>query len=131
MMEQLCIVGISSTSLSPLLFSPAWTPSWTLTASRIPVGRRIVFMGDDTWKDLFPGAFSKAFFFSSFNVKDLHTVDSGILEHLYPTSEHGAGALHSLTETGHWGDCFSLQILSSSLGAAAWACVSGLENVQS
>ncbi|XP_023571790.1 GPI ethanolamine phosphate transferase 3 isoform X3 [Octodon degus] len=52
-------------------------------------GRRIVFMGDDTWKDLFPGAFSKAFFFSSFNVKDLHTVDNGILEHLYPTMDSG------------------------------------------
>ncbi|XP_005401082.1 PREDICTED: GPI ethanolamine phosphate transferase 3 isoform X1 [Chinchilla lanigera] len=52
-------------------------------------GRRIVFMGDDTWRDLFPGAFSKAFFFSSFNVRDLHTVDSGILEHLYPTVDSG------------------------------------------
>lgn len=52
-------------------------------------GRRVVFMGDDTWKDLFPGAFSKAFFFSSFNVKDLHTVDNGILEHLYPTMDSG------------------------------------------
>jgi phosphatidylinositol glycan class O len=44
-------------------------------------------MGDDTWRDLFPGAFSQAFFFSSFNVRDLHTVDNGILEHLYPTRE--------------------------------------------
>ncbi|XP_047381601.1 GPI ethanolamine phosphate transferase 3 isoform X4 [Sciurus carolinensis] len=52
-------------------------------------GRRVVFMGDDTWKDLFPGAFSKAFFFSSFNVRDLHTVDNGILEHLYPTMDSG------------------------------------------
>ncbi|XP_035313387.1 GPI ethanolamine phosphate transferase 3 isoform X2 [Cricetulus griseus] len=52
-------------------------------------GRRIVFMGDDTWKDLFPGAFSQAFFFSSFNVRDLHTVDNGILEHLYPTMDSG------------------------------------------
>lgn len=50
-------------------------------------GRRIVFMGDDTWKDLFPGAFSQAFFFSSFNVRDLHTVDNGILERLYPTMD--------------------------------------------
>lgn len=50
-------------------------------------------MGDDTWKDLFPGAFSQAFFFSSFNVRDLHTVDNGILEHLYPTSEHGERVL--------------------------------------
>ncbi|XP_006863130.1 PREDICTED: GPI ethanolamine phosphate transferase 3 isoform X2 [Chrysochloris asiatica] len=52
-------------------------------------GRRLVFMGDDTWKDLFPGAFSQAFFFPSFNVRDLHTVDNGILEHLYPTMENG------------------------------------------
>ncbi|KAM9206646.1 GPI ethanolamine phosphate transferase 3 isoform 1-T2 [Dugong dugon] len=50
-------------------------------------GRRVVFMGDDTWKDLFPGAFSQAFFFPSFNVRDLHTVDNGILEHLYPTMD--------------------------------------------
>nr|KAF6315149.1 phosphatidylinositol glycan anchor biosynthesis class O [Myotis myotis] len=52
-------------------------------------GRRVVFMGDDTWKDLFPGAFSQAFFFSSFNVRDLHTVDNGIMEHLYPTMDSG------------------------------------------
>ncbi|XP_004600272.2 GPI ethanolamine phosphate transferase 3 isoform X1 [Sorex araneus] len=52
-------------------------------------GRRVVFMGDDTWKDLFPGAFSQAFFFPSFNVRDLHTVDNGILEHLYPTVDSG------------------------------------------
>ncbi|XP_058550999.1 GPI ethanolamine phosphate transferase 3 isoform X2 [Neofelis nebulosa] len=50
-------------------------------------GRRVVFMGDDTWKDLFPGVFSQAFFFPSFNVRDLHTVDNGILEHLYPTMD--------------------------------------------
>ncbi|XP_006898615.1 PREDICTED: GPI ethanolamine phosphate transferase 3 [Elephantulus edwardii] len=53
----------------------------------ISTGKRVVFMGDDTWKDLFPGAFSQAFFFPSFNVKDLHTVDDGILEHLYPTMD--------------------------------------------
>ncbi|XP_043421098.1 GPI ethanolamine phosphate transferase 3 isoform X1 [Prionailurus bengalensis] len=51
-------------------------------------GRRVVFMGDDTWKDLFPGVFSQAFFFPSFNVRDLHTVDNGILEHLYPTMDN-------------------------------------------
>ncbi|XP_054545058.1 GPI ethanolamine phosphate transferase 3 isoform X4 [Talpa occidentalis] len=52
-------------------------------------GRRVVFMGDDTWKDLFPRAFSQAFFYPSFNVRDLHTVDNGILEHLYPTMDSG------------------------------------------
>ncbi|XP_019804494.2 GPI ethanolamine phosphate transferase 3 isoform X4 [Tursiops truncatus] len=52
-------------------------------------GRRVVFMGDETWNDLFPGAFSQAFFFPSFDVRDLHTVDNGILEHLYPIMDSG------------------------------------------
>uniref|UniRef100_A0A6I8N613 GPI ethanolamine phosphate transferase 3, catalytic subunit n=1 Tax=Ornithorhynchus anatinus TaxID=9258 RepID=A0A6I8N613_ORNAN len=47
-------------------------------------GKRVVFLGDDTWEGLFPRAFAQAFFFPSFNVKDLHTVDDGILRHLYP-----------------------------------------------
>lgn len=84
------MVGISDRSLKGLLYPPAPTPAQAVTHSHFPAGRRVVFMGDDTWKDLFPGAFSQAFFFPSFNVRDLHTVDNGILEHLYPTSEHGA-----------------------------------------
>ncbi|XP_060092254.1 GPI ethanolamine phosphate transferase 3 [Heteronotia binoei] len=52
-------------------------------------GRRLVFMGDDTWDGLFPGAFAQARFFPSFNVKDLHTVDDGILRHLEPTVDGG------------------------------------------
>ncbi|XP_068944714.1 GPI ethanolamine phosphate transferase 3 isoform X6 [Petaurus breviceps papuanus] len=58
-----------------------------LIAQLNSTGKRVVFMGDDTWEGLFPGAFSQAFFFPSFNVKDLHTVDNGILEHLYPTMD--------------------------------------------
>ncbi|XP_072849164.2 GPI ethanolamine phosphate transferase 3, catalytic subunit isoform X4 [Pogona vitticeps] len=52
-------------------------------------GRRVVFMGDDTWDGLFPRAFFRSYFFPSFNVKDLHTVDDGILQHLYQTVEGG------------------------------------------
>ncbi|KAM5192373.1 GPI ethanolamine phosphate transferase 3 [Mantella aurantiaca] len=52
-------------------------------------GKRVVFMGDDTWNGLFPKKFYKSYFFSSFNVKDLHTVDDGILRHLYPTVDGG------------------------------------------
>nr|XP_015218994.1 PREDICTED: GPI ethanolamine phosphate transferase 3 isoform X3 [Lepisosteus oculatus] len=52
-------------------------------------GRRVVFMGDDTWESLFPGRFHRCLPFPSFNVKDLHTVDNGILQHLYPTMEGG------------------------------------------
>ncbi|XP_077202727.1 GPI ethanolamine phosphate transferase 3, catalytic subunit [Paroedura picta] len=53
------------------------------------LGKRVVFMGDDTWAGLFPDAFARAHFFPSFNVKDLHTVDDGILQLLYPTVDSG------------------------------------------
>uniref|UniRef100_A0A1A8BG86 GPI ethanolamine phosphate transferase 3, catalytic subunit n=1 Tax=Nothobranchius kadleci TaxID=1051664 RepID=A0A1A8BG86_NOTKA len=48
-------------------------------------GKRVVFMGDDTWESLFPKKFHRSLPFPSFNVKDLHTVDNGILQHLYTT----------------------------------------------
>ncbi|EDO47657.1 predicted protein [Nematostella vectensis] len=47
-------------------------------------GKKITFMGDDTWTDLFPDAFHKSYPFPSFNVKDLHTVDNGVIKHLIP-----------------------------------------------
>uniref|UniRef100_A0A087XIG0 GPI ethanolamine phosphate transferase 3, catalytic subunit n=2 Tax=Poecilia formosa TaxID=48698 RepID=A0A087XIG0_POEFO len=49
------------------------------------MGKRVVFMGDDTWENLFPKKFYRSLPFPSFNVKDLHTVDNGILQHLYTT----------------------------------------------
>ncbi|XP_023541944.1 GPI ethanolamine phosphate transferase 3 [Cucurbita pepo subsp. pepo] len=48
-------------------------------------GKRVVMMGDDTWMQLFPHHFKKAFPYPSFNVKDLHTVDNGCIEHLLPS----------------------------------------------
>uniref|UniRef100_A0A665UXT4 GPI ethanolamine phosphate transferase 3, catalytic subunit n=1 Tax=Echeneis naucrates TaxID=173247 RepID=A0A665UXT4_ECHNA len=53
------------------------------------VGKRVVFMGDDTWESLFPKKFYRSLPFPSFNVKDLHTVDNGILQHLYTTMTSG------------------------------------------
>ncbi|TNM91816.1 hypothetical protein fugu_018827 [Takifugu bimaculatus] len=53
------------------------------------VGKRVVFMGDDTWESLFPKSFHRSLPFPSFNVKDLHTVDNGILQHLYTTMVGG------------------------------------------
>lgn len=44
----------------------------------------MVFMGDDTWVALFPNAFKRSFPYPSFNVKDLHTVDLGVIDHLFP-----------------------------------------------
>lgn len=51
------------------------------------VGKRVVFMGDDTWENLFPKKFHRSLPFPSFNVKDLHTVDNGILQNIYSTLE--------------------------------------------
>jgi phosphatidylinositol glycan class O len=49
-------------------------------------GKRIVHLGDDTWHALFPGYFEEDLThpFDSFNVWDLHTVDNGVNEHLFP-----------------------------------------------
>lgn len=47
--------------------------------------KRVVMMGDDTWIQLFPHHFNKSYPYPSFNVKDLHTVDNGCIEHLVPT----------------------------------------------
>lgn len=41
-----------------------------------------IFMGDDTWIGLYPNAFKNSYSFDSFNVKDLHTVDQGVIKHL-------------------------------------------------
>lgn len=45
--------------------------------------RKVTFLGDDTWLGLYPKSFKRSFDFPSFDVKDLHTVDNGILKHLY------------------------------------------------
>lgn len=47
-------------------------------------GRRVIMMGDDTWLQVFPNNFHEAYPFPSFNVKDLHTVDNGVIEHMFP-----------------------------------------------
>lgn len=52
-------------------------------------GKSIVQLGDDTWQALFPGYFNPNLTrpFDSFNVWDLHTVDNGVNEHLFPLLE--------------------------------------------
>lgn len=44
--------------------------------------KNIVFMGDDTWSGLYPKRFIREYSYPSFNVWDLDTVDSGIMNHL-------------------------------------------------
>ncbi|KAJ2967411.1 hypothetical protein NQ176_g9673 [Zarea fungicola] len=52
-------------------------------------GKKVAQIGDDTWWSLFPGYFesniSKAY--DSFDVWDLHTVDNGVTEHIFPLLE--------------------------------------------
>ncbi|KAM6484558.1 hypothetical protein HDV62DRAFT_355974 [Trichoderma sp. SZMC 28011] len=52
-------------------------------------GKKIAHLGDDTWWSLFPEYFepniSKAY--DSFNVWDLHTVDNGVIDNIFPLLE--------------------------------------------
>jgi phosphatidylinositol glycan class O len=52
-------------------------------------GKRMAFMGDDTWMALFPGLFENDmnYPYESLNVWDLHTVDNGVNEHIFPLLE--------------------------------------------
>ncbi|KAL7419663.1 mannose-ethanolamine phosphotransferase gpi13 [Cryptotrichosporon argae] len=56
----------------------------SLVAQAQAAERRVVFMGDDTWVNLFPTSFAEAHPYDSFNVEDLHSVDDGVIEHLFP-----------------------------------------------
>ncbi|KAF8579051.1 hypothetical protein K439DRAFT_1663402 [Ramaria rubella] len=52
-------------------------------------GRKIAFMGDDTWITVYPSSFvpNMTFPFDSFNVEDLHTVDEGVIANIFPLLE--------------------------------------------
>ena len=58
--------------------------NWLLQLHRI--NKTIAFMGDDTWKALFSEYIHPDYNFpyDSLNVWDLHTVDNGVIEHMYP-----------------------------------------------
>ncbi|KAJ7062944.1 hypothetical protein C8F01DRAFT_1135815 [Mycena amicta] len=48
--------------------------------------KKIAFMGDDTWMSVYPDSFALNMTFpeDSFNVEDLHTVDEGVIRHMFP-----------------------------------------------
>ncbi|KAJ3288525.1 mannose-ethanolamine phosphotransferase gpi13, partial [Borealophlyctis nickersoniae] len=50
-------------------------------------GKRVTFMGDDTWENMYPHSMNESHPYPSLDVWDLHTVDNGVLEHLYPALE--------------------------------------------
>lgn len=66
-----------------------------LVAQLRDAGKTLVHLGDDTWHSLFPGYFDANLThpYDSFNVWDLHTVDTGVTEHLMPLLR---------SETGKW-----------------------------
>ncbi|KAF2818500.1 hypothetical protein CC86DRAFT_336909 [Ophiobolus disseminans] len=57
-----------------------------LVAQLKNASKKMVHLGDDTWHALFPGSFEPnlTHAYDSFNVWDLHTVDNGVTEHLFP-----------------------------------------------
>ncbi|RPB01069.1 hypothetical protein L873DRAFT_1804425 [Choiromyces venosus 120613-1] len=67
------------------------------------VGKRTAFMGDDTWMALFPGLFEgdMEYPYESLNVWDLHTVDNGVNEHIFPLL-HSANASRWDVLIGHY-----------------------------
>lgn len=76
------------------------------------LNKTIVHLGDDTWHSLFPGYFDQnlTHAYDSFNVWDLHTVDNGVVEHIFPLLEQHATSqwdvifAHFLgvDHAGHW-----------------------------
>lgn len=64
--------------------------------------RKTAFMGDDTWMTVFPTLFAPnmTFPYDSFNVEDLHTVDEGVLRHLFPLLKDKSGSWDAII--GHF-----------------------------
>jgi phosphatidylinositol glycan class O len=62
-------------------------------------GKRIVHLGDDTWTALFPGYFEEEISraYDSLNVWDLHTVDNGVIEHIFPLLSNQKKGLWDVT----------------------------------
>ncbi|KAI5952929.1 GPI13 [Candida theae] len=61
--------------------------NWLLQLHKI--NKTIAFMGDDTWTALFSAYFDPSlnFPYDSLNVWDLHTVDNGVVDHVFPLME--------------------------------------------
>lgn len=83
------IKGITTGSLPTFIdaganFASTAIEEDSLIQQLLAVNKSIAFMGDDTWMGLFPDKFKHAHPYDSFNVEDLHTVDNGVIEHIFP-----------------------------------------------
>ncbi|OAA66007.1 phosphoethanolamine n-phosphodiesterase [Niveomyces insectorum RCEF 264] len=74
-----------------------------LLAQLRTAGKKLVHLGDDTWTALFPGYFeaNSSHAYDSFNVWDLHTVDNGVLEHIFPLVERDPEQPHQNDDDHH------------------------------
>ncbi|EJD40281.1 hypothetical protein AURDEDRAFT_187064 [Auricularia subglabra TFB-10046 SS5] len=89
------IKGITTGSLSTFVdmgsnFGGSEIKEDSLVVQLLRSRKSTAFMGDDTWLTVYPTAFNVSHPFSSFNVEDLHTVDEGVITHLFPLLEPGA-----------------------------------------
>ncbi|WVF67087.1 hypothetical protein IAT40_001832 [Kwoniella sp. CBS 6097] len=83
------IKGITTGSLPTFIdissnFASTAIEEDSLISQLISAGKTVGFMGDDTWVNLFPSSFNLSHPYDSFNVEDLHTVDNGVIEHIFP-----------------------------------------------
>ena len=83
------IKGITTGSLPTFIdigsnFASTAVDEDSLISQFVAANKSVVFMGDDTWVNLFPDSFAHSHPYDSFNVEDLHSVDNGVIEHLIP-----------------------------------------------
>ncbi|CAI5961298.1 unnamed protein product [Closterium sp. NIES-65] len=83
------IKGLTTGGLPTFIDVGSSFGSYTITEDNLlfqllSVGRRLEMMGDDTWLDVFPSAFNRSTPFPSLVVKDIHTVDDGVLANIFP-----------------------------------------------
>ncbi|KAF9442500.1 hypothetical protein P691DRAFT_810558 [Macrolepiota fuliginosa MF-IS2] len=73
----------------------------TIIGQLVAANKTVAFMGDDTWLSVFPTSFhpNLTFPYDSFNVEDLHTVDAGVLTHLFPLLLNSHPSLPLATST--------------------------------
>ncbi|WVQ73801.1 hypothetical protein IAR50_003382 [Cryptococcus sp. DSM 104548] len=85
------IKGITTGSLPTFIdissnFASTAIDEDSLIHQLVAANKTVGFMGDDTWMNLFPSSFhpNMSHPYDSFNVEDLHTVDNGVIEHIFP-----------------------------------------------
>ncbi|KZT65540.1 alkaline phosphatase-like protein [Daedalea quercina L-15889] len=85
------IKGLTTGSLPTFIdmgsnFGGASVAEDSLISQLRDAGKQVAFMGDDTWNTIYMDMFAPdmCFPYDSFNVEDLHTVDEGVIRHLFP-----------------------------------------------